>query len=246
MMDYPREFYDDLVDTALPSARRVRPLLEALIPIKSAVDVGCGNGGWLAAMSENGVDDIVGLDGEWVRDDQLLIDPDRLLRCSLDRPLPLDRHFDLAISLEVAEHLLPDRAADFVAELVRLAPVVLFSAAIPGQGGVNHVNEQWPEYWAALFAQHSYSAIDTIRWQVWSMPDVTWWYKQNTVIYASSPALKQHKALRAALRASPAGAPLAVVHPEVYNSARNKSQPSFGRWLRMGKDALGRSANRRP
>lgn len=247
MKDYPREFYDDLADTALPSARRMVPLVRALMPVASVVDVGCGTGGWLAAFRETGSEDVLGLDGGWVREDQLMIPPDRFQRCALTERLPVARRFDLALSLEVAEHIPIDLAPQFIAELVRLAPVVLFSAAIPDQGGLNHFNEQWPGYWADLFAEHGYSAIDTLRWQVWSDPDVTWWYKQNILLFASAEALAQNPKLAAARAASPPGAPLAVVHPEKFAAVARKTRPGFGGWMRMGRGAVGRSlAKRRP
>lgn len=75
----------------------------------------------------------------------------------------LKRSFDLACALEVAEHLPADVANQFVALLVNAAPVEVFSAAIPRQGGKGHVNEQWPTYWASLFANHGYMAVDCIR-----------------------------------------------------------------------------------
>jgi hypothetical protein len=61
------------------------------------------------------------------------------------------RTFDLAICLEVAEHLPPEAAEGFIDSLTRLAPVVLFSAAITFQVGNQHLNGQWPDYWATLF-----------------------------------------------------------------------------------------------
>lgn len=73
------------------------------------------------------------------------------------------RNFDLAVSLQVAEHLPPSSAKGFIDSLAKLAPVVLFSAAIPLQAGAEHLNEQWPEYWAALFKTHDYLPIDCIR-----------------------------------------------------------------------------------
>jgi SAM-dependent methyltransferase len=241
MKDYPREFYDDLKDTALPSARRVVPLVRALMEVGSVVDVGCGTGGWLAAFRETGTADVLGLDGDWVRDDQLMIPRECFTRCALTERLPVDRRFDLAVSLEVAEHIPSDRGARFVAELTRLAPVVLFSAAIPDQGGLNHFNEQWPGYWAELFAEHGYAVIDTLRWQAWSDPDVTWWYKQNLLLFASAEALARHAKLAAARDASPPGAPLAVVHPEKFSAVARKARPGFGGWMRMGRGAVGRS-----
>lgn len=240
MQAYDRRFYDLLADTAQPSARAVLPLVLDLAPIASAVDLGCGNGGWLSVLHELGVEDVLGLDGDWVALDQLRIAADRFRRVRLDGPIAVGRRFDLAISLEVAEHLPAERASDFVATLCGVAPLVLFSAAIPDQGGLNHVNERWPAYWAALFARHGYRAIDAVRPAVWDNPAVTWWYKQNILLYADPAAIAASPPLAAAAARSPA-APHALVHPELYAQAVRASRPSLGRWLRMAPAALARA-----
>ncbi|MDW8444469.1 MAG: hypothetical protein RML45_09315 [Acetobacteraceae bacterium] len=128
-------------------------------------------------------------------------------------PIDLDRRFDLALSLEVAEHLPPERAAGFVADLVRLAPAVLFSAAIPLQGGTNHVNERWQAFWAGLFASHGYRAFDVIRPRVWDDPRVEPWYRQNTVLFLADGHPETERVAKAE-RDAPR--PLSVVHPAVF------------------------------
>ena len=135
MLPYDRKFFDDLTDTALPSARKIVPLLREMMPIDSVVDVGCGNGSWLSVFRESGVGKILGVDGDWIEIDRLLIPAECFRRVRLDEDLGIDERFDLAVSLEVAEHLPAVRADDFVAGLCRLAPVVVFSAAAPYQGG---------------------------------------------------------------------------------------------------------------
>ena len=77
----------------------------------------------------------------------------------------------------------PERGERFVADLVALAPVVLFSAAIPGQGGTDHINEQWQDYWARLFAKHDYVALDFLRLKFWNDSRIEWWYRQNIILY---------------------------------------------------------------
>ena len=244
MVAYDEEFYRDLDRTAEPSARCVLPLVRALVPIASAVDVGCGDGGWLAALRALGVEDVLGIDGPWVGMDQLKRPVANFRRATLDRPFGIGRRFDLALSLEVAEHLPASRAAPFVAELVALAPVVLFSAAIPGQGGVNHVNEQWPAYWAGLFASHAYRTIDCLRLRLWDEADVTWWYKQNLLLFADTTTVETNPALLAAAAAGPA-VPPGLVHPECFATALKAGAPPLGRWLGMAPGVLGRMVRRR-
>jgi hypothetical protein len=240
MTGYSDQFYRDLESTALPSARRIVPILVDLIAPKSVVDFGCGDGSWLSVFREHGASRVLGYDGEWVDERLLRIPLSDFRRTKLDRPIVADDRFDLAMSLEVAEHLPESRAPGFVAELTAVAPVVLFSAAIPQQGGLHHVNEQWPSYWAALFASRDYRALDILRWQVWNDPQVTWWYKQNLLLFAHDTALQTNRKLREALDAAPQE-PRAVVHPEKYLDAVRLSRPGFGRWLKMAPDTFRRS-----
>ena len=135
------------------------------------------------------IDDILGVDGEWVPAKLLQIPSACFLAHDLMKPIEIKRRFDLAVSLEVAEHLDRDSARSFVQTLVKLSSVVLFSAAIPYQGGTHHVNEQWPDYWAELFARHGYVAIDCIREKGWNNQDVDWFYAQNMLVFADRQLL---------------------------------------------------------
>jgi hypothetical protein len=87
-------------------------------------------------------------------------------------------------SLEVAEHVPATAAQTFVDCLVAHAPVVLFSAAVPGQGGDNHVNEQPYEYWRSLFADRGYRMYDFLRPQIVGTK-AAHWYRYNTFLFAT-------------------------------------------------------------
>lgn len=186
---YAKDFYDDRRTRTLAAARRVLGTLRGSMDFRSVVDVGCGTGTWLSAAREQGAGITVGLEGDWMSQERM-DEPELLLsNQDLEKSFSLDRWYDLAISLEVAEHLTPERAEHFVAELCRSAPVILFSAAIPGQGGVNHLNEQWQSYWARLFADHGYAAYDIVRPAVWTDETIPAWYRQNIIVYAAAPDL---------------------------------------------------------
>ncbi len=209
---YTREFYEAQQDGSLRSARRVLPLVIDLVRPRSVVDVGCGVGTWLRAAQECGVESVLGLDGDYGDRDALVISPRDFLAHDLSRPIELERTFDMAICLEVAEHLPSDAAPILVQSLVKLAPVILFSAAIPGQGGTHHVNEQWPEYWQNLFAKHGYRFCDPLRLAIWNDSEVEWWYAQNTFVVASDSFLDG---------SSDFVAPLSIqrlIHPELWAS----------------------------
>jgi SAM-dependent methyltransferase len=241
---YGDDFYRLLDATAEASARRVLPLLFKFVRPRSIVDVGCGDGGWLAVALACGIDDVLGVEGPWIEDARLKIPLDRVRRARLDEPIPIERRFDLALSLEVAEHLPPPRAPSLVEELTRFAPLVLFSAAIPGQGGVEHKNERWPLYWAGLFARHGYQAVDGLRFRLWDDSEVAFWYKQNLLLFAAADALAANPALAALAAPAPSG-PIAVVHPELYRRTLRLSRPRLGRWLKMAPQVLRRSVRSR-
>jgi len=170
----------------------VVPRVLELLPVHSVVDFGCGEGTWLRVFQDHGVETILGIDGDYVSRERLLIDQAHFRAQNVALPVRLDRTFDLAISLEVAEHL-PTRASrSFVESLVRAAPVVLFSAAIPGQQGTRHINEQWPEFWKKLFRSFDYECLDPIRPRILFDAGVEWWYKQNILLYVSRPLLNQY------------------------------------------------------
>lgn len=221
------------------------PRLIELVSPHSVVDVGCGDGSWLLAFSRRGIEDIVGIDGPWIAPRLLKIPSDRFRRMRLNEPVRLDRRFDLAVSLEVAEHLPQDRAGAFVSELCALAPCVLFSAAIPGQGGEGHVNEQWPRYWAEHFRSCGYLAVDHFRFMIWNDPNVAWWYRQNLLLFCDATHCAAAPRLASLANGDPA-AVLPLVHPECFAGARRGAEPGFGRWLRMAGAAWRRSMARRP
>jgi SAM-dependent methyltransferase len=205
------------------------PYLVELLQPGSVVDVGCGTGEWLAAFAEQGVREVLGVDGDWVDRDRLAIPRDRFLAHDLRQPLELARRFELALCLEVGEHLPEDAAAGLVAGLASAAPLVLFGAAIPDQRGEGHVNEQWQAWWAGLFAAHGYRAVDILRRPFWEDERLDWWYVQNTLLYASPDELGRRRRLRE-LHAATAEELLSVVHPRGYLSFR---RPPARRLLRL-------------
>ncbi len=122
------------------------------------------------------------------------------------------------MSLEVAEHLPPECAEAFVDELISLSPVILFSAAIPKQGGEDHVNEQWPEYWAEKFQQRGYQIVDYLRRIIWSNPKVACYYKQNILIFIDKDYLEKYPGIKQAISNDFINdiASLSFVHPTIY------------------------------
>ena len=212
---YTKDFFAQLREQSRRTAEVVVPLVLDLASPRSVVDVGCGTGTWLTVFLEHGVSDVFGVDGAYVDERALEIPRERFLAHDLRRPLELDRRFDLVVSLEVGEHLRPEHAETFVASITALGPIVLFSAAIPGQGGTAHVNEQWPAYWAQLFAARGFVHVDCLRRRLWHDEAVAPWYAQNALLYVASDQLGREEAL-ARLHDPREPAPLALVHPTRY------------------------------
>jgi SAM-dependent methyltransferase len=213
---YPRSYFASRRSTSLRSAREVVPLVVDVLRPNSVIDVGCGTGSWLAVFRECGVDDVMGVDGAHVPRDMLEIPEDRFTCADLNGPLVLGRSFDLAMSLEVAEHLRPAAGETFVTSLIGLAPVVLFSAAIPFQGGKRHLNEQWQDYWAQLFATADYIPVDYLRPQIWSNPHVASYYAQNTLLFGERGYIASRSELAANVVEDLQR--LVQIHPRVYEA----------------------------
>lgn len=216
-MSYDKIFFSGHKDGSLSSAREIVPMIMELVKPKKVIDVGCGIGAWLSVFKEQGTDEILGIDGNWVDKRMLLIPQANFQLANLEKPLELNRKFDLVVSLEVAEHLPGIRAQTFVDSLTRLGPIILFSAAIPHQEGAHHLNEQWPQYWEKLFAQNGYLAIDCVRKKIWDNKNVAWWYAQNIFIFVQKECLETNEKLKHELAIS-SGPVLSMVHPDNYLS----------------------------
>ena len=166
------------------------PIVLDVIPfkIRSVVDFGCGLGTWLRAFKEHGVDRILGLDGEWCNKELLFknIGKSEFLNVDLEKNVILSSSFDLVVCLEVAEHLSEKSADIFVHSLVSAGKIILFSAAFPGQGGMNHINEQKPLYWISRFEKYGYKVYDVIRPKIVDNGNIFPWYKQNMILFVHS------------------------------------------------------------
>lgn len=161
------------------------PLFIDLLKPKSVLDIGCGQGNWLNICMELGVDDITGIDGDYVSQSELKIPIDKFKSHDLMKPLNLERQYDLAMCLEVGEHIPDAKAETLVESLVKHSNAIVFSAAVPGQGGVNHINEQWPWYWKEKFEKHRYVQLDPFRRMLWGNPKVLIYYQTNIFLYVN-------------------------------------------------------------
>jgi hypothetical protein len=179
---------------------------------KSILDIGCGQGAWLSIAERFGVAVLHGLDGPWVRRDTLLSKTMEFTAVNMEEDIPINRRYDLAMSVEVAEHLSSPRASGIVAALCRASDVVMFGAAVVGQGGENHINEQRQSYWAALFDKQGYSCWDVLRPAVWYAAEVAPWYRQNTLVYVN----RRRSDLMQRFSTATMPPVLDMIHPEMF------------------------------
>jgi len=188
---YSHDFYDYIDAGSRRSARAVAGLLLPEMKIASLLDIGAGHGAWAAEWMAAGVKDVIAVDGDYVDRGQLAIPATSFVAHDLSTPLDLERRFDLVQSLEVAEHLPGAKADLFVGNLIEHGDVILFSAAVPHQGGEHHVNEQPPEYWRAKFAARGFAVFDFIRPGLRDAGGVMPWYRFNTYLYANPAGQKR-------------------------------------------------------
>lgn len=218
---YNELFYKLISDTSYTSARIIAPLVIQLVNPQSAVDVGCGVAAWLAVFNELGVRDVFGIDGSYVKNKDLMIPHEQYMGCDLNEgSIPLDRQFDLALCLEVAQYLPREKSRLFIKALTKLAPVVLFSSAVPYQGGRLQINERWPHEWAELFREEGYLPVDCIREKIWNNKDVALWYAQNMILYVKESQLDALPRLKEVYQHS-SGNQLSMIHPELWNTKMN-------------------------
>lgn len=187
-INYDENFYSTIQKGSRNSASIVVPRVLQFVKPKSVLDVGCGTGEWLAEFKANNVNEIFGVDGDYVRRDSLKISPSEFKGLDLNNSFDLNKRFDLVISLEVAEHLQPLKSEAFVQTLISHSDCVLFSAGIPGQKGTYHINLRTQSYWAELFASQNYIAFDCLRDKLWYLP-IQYWYKQNMILYVKETSL---------------------------------------------------------
>ena len=180
---YGEDFYEGQAEQSYRSAQVVLGHLFSNYRPRSLVDFGAGAGSWLKAARELGVERLLGIEGPWAR--PLVASSGLEYRFqNLEEKVALPERFDLALTVEVAEHLIPERSESFVTDLCAASDLIVFGAALPHQGGNGHINERLHSFWVALFETKDYACIDFFRPALWFQPNVDPWYVQNTFLFA--------------------------------------------------------------
>lgn len=186
---YSEQFFSDIEKASRSGAEVMVPYIVELLRPKSMIDIGCGAGHWGLAFSEHGVETVHGVDGPWASEAATRLHPKNFTEFDFgqaDPPFAVQTpqpRYDLLLSLELVEHVAPEKADALIDLFCSLSDTIIMSAAIPGQGGTHHVNEQWPEYWAEKLSQRGYIACDFIRPALLANGEVPFFYAQNTIGY---------------------------------------------------------------
>lgn len=222
---YTKSFYKGHEKGSYDSAKAVLPIVQKHFNPQSVIDVGCGIGLWLKVwQDELGVNDIKGVEGDYINKQDINISHDLVDTHDLKLPYKNPKKYDLAMTLEVAEHLPKESADQFVETLTKLSDVVLFSAALIGQEGTYHINEQMPEYWAERFKKFGYVPLDLIRPLVWDKPEVMYWYKQNILIFIKEDQLKTLSDELKSVQENTFSNSLLKIHPDHYFRVLNRKK----------------------
>lgn len=214
----------------LIAPKEIVPVIMEIIEPKTVIDVGCGLGTFMRVFKENGVQKVFGIDGPWCDKNELFknITMHEFAVKDLEKNLGVTEQYDLAVCLEVAEHLTPSRAESFIEELTKMSNVILFSAAIPKQGGDHHYNEQWLTYWTNIFDKQDFKLADILRGRFWDNKNIYWWYKQNMVFFIKNGFEKD------ILEKSSNTKIINMVHPELFLLVNDyKDKNAMKRYLRL-------------
>jgi SAM-dependent methyltransferase len=214
MSVYSNDFYTNMEQGSQTSAEQIVPLLLSKYLPKSVVDVGCGTGPFANEFLKLGVSDVAGYEGDWMKPLPTILPKNFYLYQDLTEDLNPTRVYDLCLCLEVAEHLEESSARTLIDTITRLSNVVVFSAAIPQQGGNHHVNEQWPFYWSNLFEERGYYLEWDPRPVIWENSQIEGCYRQNLLVFSSNAGSRQLK-------------PVSLVHPVLWAEAMNVRQIPF-------------------
>jgi SAM-dependent methyltransferase len=205
-MNYSDDFYKTMEHGSRSSAQQIVPLLLSRYSPNSIVDVGCGTGPFAYEFLKLGLTNVVGYEGNWMEALPTQLPKDYYIYQDLTKPFEVTRRYDLCLCLEVAEHLDEMHARQLIETLTNLSDVIVFSAAIPMQGGNHHVNEQWPIYWASLFAERSFFLDWDPRMMIWEVSEIEGCYRQNLLVFSSKAEKREVNTI-------------SLVHPELWLQA---------------------------
>jgi SAM-dependent methyltransferase len=215
---YDDNFYDEMTKMSIQSAEIYANYLSEFVQPSSVIDLGCGRGAWLKAFKDCGSSKLKGIDGDWIdredlMDEAIIFEPLDLNKLDLPK-----EKYDLAMSLEVAEHLEVDAGENFVKFLTNSSDLILFGSAYKNQGGTNHINEQKHSYWANKFVSNGFLPFDFFREEFWNNDHVGFWYRQNIFLYIKKESTAFNEFVEKGFSPLTNLYFMDCVHPDLYDS----------------------------
>lgn len=196
-MTYSKSYYRPAHAIKLITLEYIVPRITLLLHPESVCDLGCGDAMTLRSFAKHGVKLVQGFDASIMDKADYFINP-KYLSLGVDFSDPnfsISERYDLAISLEVAEHLEEKCSEKFVDLCTSASDCVLFSAALPGQLSATHINNQPGYYWRGKFDARGYVEIDFIRPEIAFKGELYWPYRQNMTLFVHHEKLRNTPAL---------------------------------------------------
>lgn len=167
------------------SAKKILSVIVPLLPkVSSVLDLGCGLGAWSSVLEEQLNPKLELIDHPATPIEELLVEDKSVFKpLNLDISLPCEGQRDMILCIEVLEHFKEEvalRLHDFICNSTDL---VLFSAAVPGQGGIGHINCRRHSYWHDKFSNRGFKYFDGFKSEIVHDQAIPFWLRQNLFIY---------------------------------------------------------------
>ena len=185
---YNQSYYEVMRDKNPEIADVMMPIILNVLNPHSIVDFGCGIGAFLVEAVIRGIE-VLGIDGDYINRDDLLFPDKYFYPFDLSEEMNINKKYDLAMSLEVAEHISEEYADVFVSNIVQSADIIIFSAAIPRQNGTGHINLKPTSYWCNKFEKYGYSPSNCLREIFWNS-NIQSLRRQNIILLAKTNLIK--------------------------------------------------------
>jgi len=191
-MDQKEYLFYKTTDTYDSAKELLKTLLPIVGDVESILDFGCGVGSWAKAFQESGVKNCFLIDHPSIDVSKLLIRSDfTFVPANLDKFLPDVIKVDCVVSTEVLEHISDYRSDQIIDYLTKCSDLIIFSAAIPRQGGLGHCNEQRHAYWHQKFYERGFCFYDGFKTEVLDNDRIVYWLRQNLFIYYNDKSKKR-------------------------------------------------------
>ena len=158
------------------------------VDFQSLCELGCGTGAFSAPFVND--KDVLGIDFS-VGATEVHYLGKNFLSGDLSKPLNLGKEFDLVLSLEVWEHLMPQVEEQYLENIFALKPkTLILSCAIPGQVGRHHYLPHTHVEANAICAQFGYTPDEELTSKFRKIKSLAKFYRANTFVYKKTQKAK--------------------------------------------------------